>query len=716
MDSVGESRSGTAEFETCKRGESRCEARFLNRLDEELGQIDRPGSFCASGNVPALIPGLEVKGLGPIGLPLTEKQAKDLIKHCRQAPYGKGEETIVDTKVRRVWKLDPSHISLTNPSWDSLVQDLIGRVQTELGLEDQKLESHLYDMLVYEPGSFFLPHRDGEKLDRMVATLVVVLPSDYEGGELIVRHDGQERTIDFQSGEDSAFQVHFAAFYADCEHEVRPIRKGHRLALVYNLTLAKSKKAITAPRVSEHVDRIAGLIREWAKDESAEKLAITLDLQYTKGGLTREALKGVDRAKAQVLLEAARLAGCRAYLGLLTFHESGEAEYSGKSRSSRLSPSRYYDDEYDDDGDPSDYEMGEIYDTDLNADSFTDGEGRPFPIGTLDVDEDDLLDAEALKEITPEVEFEGYTGNEGMTLEHWYRHAAIVLWPERRHFEILCGRDSRRILPVLEEMVGRWKGARKKDDDLKAQCLKLADAILTKWTPNQPYYPWGDQPASNSGHLLASLDDLGAPTLMARFFSEVMVKDAAVDPGDSIVTICQEHGWGTFRAELQAIMQNSTSNSVDRAKYQDSGSVLHGQAGEEEGRVDRACRGPRARFVHEPGTEDHREARGPGRPGSLAHRDRATNRVALEVRRAHIDRFEELSMDRRANPGGPEPSSLAREEPQETLRGDVAMGCLGPRAPGIADGSRAPDAHRFPPQVLGLLQVFLLRRVEPGPR
>jgi hypothetical protein len=54
-------------------------------------------------------------------------------------------------------------------------------------LEKQSLEAHLYKLLLYEPGSFFLAHRDGEKLDRMVATLVIALPSAYEGGELVVR-------------------------------------------------------------------------------------------------------------------------------------------------------------------------------------------------------------------------------------------------------------------------------------------------------------------------------------------------------------------------------------------------------------------------------------------------------------------------------------------------------------------------------------------------
>jgi hypothetical protein len=59
--------------------------------------------------------------------------------------------------------------------------ETIEDVQRELGLEGQKLQCHLYNLLLYEPGGFFLPHRDGEKLDRMVATLVVVLPSSFQG-------------------------------------------------------------------------------------------------------------------------------------------------------------------------------------------------------------------------------------------------------------------------------------------------------------------------------------------------------------------------------------------------------------------------------------------------------------------------------------------------------------------------------------------------------
>lgn len=92
----------------------------------------------------------------------------------------------------------------------------------------------------------------------MVATLVITLPSAHEGGELVVRHEGQEATIDLAAK--SKFETQFAAFYADCEHEIRPVTSGFRLALVYNLTLEKSKTTITAPTSGEHIAAAASLL------------------------------------------------------------------------------------------------------------------------------------------------------------------------------------------------------------------------------------------------------------------------------------------------------------------------------------------------------------------------------------------------------------------------------------------------------------------------
>lgn len=162
-------------------------------------------------------PGLEITGVGRIGLPLPESQAKEIIAKCCLAPYGKvccyeylrltrpqGEATIYDTQVRNTWQLDPSKITFSNPAWGDTINKLVAKVHTELGIgENVKISVQLYKLLlylcrtsnqlslmnsIYEKGGLFLPHRDTEKQDGMFGTLVVILPCEFEGMAYYARY------------------------------------------------------------------------------------------------------------------------------------------------------------------------------------------------------------------------------------------------------------------------------------------------------------------------------------------------------------------------------------------------------------------------------------------------------------------------------------------------------------------------------------------------
>jgi len=76
-------------------------ATISGQLHAALQQITRPGSFCVTGSAAAPLPGLEVTGISSVGLPLNAASANELIAQCKQAPYDKGEKTLVDTDVRR---------------------------------------------------------------------------------------------------------------------------------------------------------------------------------------------------------------------------------------------------------------------------------------------------------------------------------------------------------------------------------------------------------------------------------------------------------------------------------------------------------------------------------------------------------------------------------------------------------------------------------------
>ena len=190
-----------------------------------------------------------------------------------------------------------------------------------------------YKLLVYDTGSFFVNHRDTEKAAGMFATLIVVLPSLYTGGALLVRHRDREVRLELSCPEPS--QVAFAAFYADCVHEVLPITSGYRLALVYNLRRQGRGQLPQAPDYDTEQARVTALLRQWSagkdapEDDSPEKLLYPLEHAYTPAELAFEALKGADAAAPAVLVAAASAADCDLHLALVTIEESGSAEHTG---------------------------------------------------------------------------------------------------------------------------------------------------------------------------------------------------------------------------------------------------------------------------------------------------------------------------------------------------------------------------------------------------
>jgi hypothetical protein len=72
----------------------------------------------------------------------------------------------------------------------------------------------------------------------MVGTLVVSLPSAHTGGELVIDHAGQNTAY-----RASKEELTFVAFYADCRHQVTPVRSGYRVTLTFNLLAGRSRRS-----------------------------------------------------------------------------------------------------------------------------------------------------------------------------------------------------------------------------------------------------------------------------------------------------------------------------------------------------------------------------------------------------------------------------------------------------------------------------------------
>ncbi len=415
-------------------------AHFASALLNILDSIKGSGSFVWTATKPFLFPGLVVEGVGEVGFPINTVQVEGLVKASHKAPFGKGSKTVLDTTVRSAWEINADKIAFRNNDWNVFVETLVDEIKPGLGIEGKSVAAHLYKLLIYEAGDFFVSHKDSEKEAGMFGTLIVGLPATHTGGELYVRFDGKTEVIDFaQPTRD--YKIPYVAFYADCEHEIKPVASGYRVCLVYNLVQKKDKEKIELNQLGGYVDRLAALLKTAQEDRDIPKIVL-LGHQYTPANFTMEALKLNDRPKAEALLLAAQKAGFYAKLGLVTSYQSGELDPDSVNDSYQSRGRRgwgYYEQRHDNDDElTANGTMGEVYDSYLEAGHWMDG-GVP-PLRGIDFEPDDLIASIRLNEDEPiEKEATGYTGNAGMEMTYWYHYGAVFLWPKRYQEAMLAG-------------------------------------------------------------------------------------------------------------------------------------------------------------------------------------------------------------------------------------------------------------------------------------
>lgn len=192
--------------------------------------------FCFTGE----IPWERADGKNPIIFEDEEKatlEELDKLKSwCHPAKFGRGNETVYDPNVRSALSCDASEMdgNFFN-AIDHLVPEIVNNLAYYLsyaGKEMINLEP--YRLNIYGPGDFFRPHVDSVSGPETFATLVVSFPVQHTGGHLVVRRDDQEKIVDFSATSGNQC-ISWAAFYADCQHEILPIESGTRVTMTFKI-------------------------------------------------------------------------------------------------------------------------------------------------------------------------------------------------------------------------------------------------------------------------------------------------------------------------------------------------------------------------------------------------------------------------------------------------------------------------------------------------
>ncbi|KAI0148466.1 hypothetical protein GGR57DRAFT_505256 [Xylariaceae sp. FL1272] len=376
-------------------------------LKDGLDAIQSYGSFASSGKLDDLEPGLFVRDGGDISLPLTPPQVRQLIEKSRQAPYGKGSETIVDTSVRNTWELDASVIEFRHPGWNGFVQDIYQKVAARLGVS-VPVPGELYKLLIYEKGAMFKAHTDTEKVPGMFGTLVISLPSPHEGGDLVVKHCGSKKRYQTSSLDQS-----FICWYADVIHE------------------DTSQERPTAALLDSEHQGLRAALASWLDPKPAARLVdhtyYTLDHSYTQANISFGALKDRDFEVVRCLKDLSRSLPFEIFLAVLEKEEEGHCAYEsdyGYHYGSEEDEEEWEKEREKDTG--GFHPLDEVLETSYKIKSLVELSGHEI-LRNSPLDEGRMLDPDSLETADPEEEYEGYMGNWGPQATHWYRVTAVLV-------------------------------------------------------------------------------------------------------------------------------------------------------------------------------------------------------------------------------------------------------------------------------------------------
>ncbi|KAM9986127.1 hypothetical protein ACTFIZ_004406 [Dictyostelium cf. discoideum] len=413
-------------------------------------KIESFGSYYSSGSIVSeFIRNIEVKKGPKLQFPVTNESIEKIIEKCEEAPFGKGEQTIVDTNVKKVWQMDPKLLKTPTVINKLVTEYILPKVCTDLGLtKKDKVKANLYKLLVYNKGSFFLSHKDTEKEDKMFGTLVVNLPSSHLGGDLYIRHSGNQVKVSMDdntnstaSGESANKTIKYCAFYADCKHEVKEITQGTRICLVYNLIKSDSSTSTTidiasiikSKQITSNIEQ--GITEYFEKEQNNQKISplfVVLDHSYPPASFGFKKLKNRDILLTSFFNSIKSKLSVQVTLGIIHITEEGTL-YEDRARVSDIPCS--------DLGETCESGESVAYSIYCGEMSYLGGgqiNGK-LPVGVV---VGSLKGTPSYKKLITET-----TGNEGSEYEKLYHRACIILTPTTPYKPIKLNQDNKEQQP-----------------------------------------------------------------------------------------------------------------------------------------------------------------------------------------------------------------------------------------------------------------------------
>jgi len=300
----------------------------IERAIDHLKKHDAPRPFIAGAidlipTVKAANRALQPNCDSANGAPFFQATLKHVYDtQARQSAVGMSGGTVVCLRVRKAREVPADELTVGCPAgdWRSAVRRVCDEVASEMSPASE-VTADFYKLLLYGDGDFFEAHRDTQRSNDHFASLLIFLPTGYQGGDFIL-----EQTEGFDSATFNeqtqrtlaAKKCRWVAFFSDIPHSVAPVTCGYRLVLTYNLRRRPVAEMVASPQTAggylapplqamidslhHHFKSLPAKLSDWYhRCYDTESFIIHFEHRYTPSTMGVEHLKGIDSRLYQLL-------------------------------------------------------------------------------------------------------------------------------------------------------------------------------------------------------------------------------------------------------------------------------------------------------------------------------------------------------------------------------------------------------------------------------
>ncbi|KAK7747068.1 hypothetical protein SLS62_009224 [Diatrype stigma] len=262
-------------------------------------------------NKPYTDPGLTVRG-HHISLPPSSQDVETIDGACGPVAFGSVVETQGDEATGVMRGLDASQFQIDNPAWESYLDSTLRYATKKLGMPPS-VRAEPSKLLFFKKGCSWKFDADREETPGVIGTMLVCLPLEHSGGGVCFSREPDD-TYAFDMSEHSRSSLTSITYRSGLAKEFRPLTSGHRLVLVYDITLTVSS---VFPASTRHtwLDRLQSLVMRWQDQfPRTRNLAYLLKGRYDTSELTFSKLKDGDESVVDSLRAMCSRAGVYIFL------------------------------------------------------------------------------------------------------------------------------------------------------------------------------------------------------------------------------------------------------------------------------------------------------------------------------------------------------------------------------------------------------------------